>query len=161
MLSRGSVFLSVRGRGCPQSLVPGPFPCFWSQVLSGEGVPMSLVWVPSQASGPTSSFLIFGGYKSFWSGHWYLCFGLLVMSVLGFKARVDPLRAFSLVRAPRSFADERVPQSLVPSPFSSLWSKVLSMGEGYSSQARIGLPSPPGQARIGHTGGLSCDICDQ
>ena len=32
----------------------------------------------------------FGGHKSFSWGHWYPCFGLLVMSALGFKARVDP-----------------------------------------------------------------------
>ena len=39
----------------------------------------------------------FGGHKSFLWGHWYPYFGLLVMSVLGFKARVDPLHAFSPV----------------------------------------------------------------
>ena len=33
---------------------------------------------------------IFGGHKSFSWGHWYLYFGLLAMSPLGFKARVDP-----------------------------------------------------------------------
>ena len=33
---------------------------------------------------------IIGGYKSFSWGYWYPCFGLLVMSALGFKARVDP-----------------------------------------------------------------------
>ena len=31
---------------------------------------------------------IFGGHESFLWGHWYPCFGLLVMSPLGFKARV-------------------------------------------------------------------------
>ena len=31
---------------------------------------------------------------SFLWGHWYLCFGLLVMSALGFKARVDSLACF-------------------------------------------------------------------
>ena len=30
-------------------------------------------------------------------GHWYPCFGLLVTSALGFKARADPLLAFLLV----------------------------------------------------------------
>ena len=30
----------------------------------------------------------FGGHESFLWGHWYPCFGLLVMSPLGFKARV-------------------------------------------------------------------------
>ena len=35
-------------------------------------------------------FLIFGGHKSFSWGHWYPFFGLLAMSPLGFKARVDP-----------------------------------------------------------------------
>ena len=35
-------------------------------------------------------FKIFGGHKSFLWGHWYPCFGLLAMSPLGFKARVDP-----------------------------------------------------------------------
>ena len=34
---------------------------------------------------------IFGGHESFLWGHWYPCFGLLVTSPLGFKARVDPL----------------------------------------------------------------------
>ena len=34
---------------------------------------------------------IFGGHMSFLWGHWYPCFGLLVMPALGFKARVDPL----------------------------------------------------------------------
>ena len=42
-------------------------------------------------------FSIFGGHKSFSWGHWYPCFGLLVMSALGLKDRVDPLRAFSLM----------------------------------------------------------------
>ena len=36
----------------------------------------------------------FGGHKSFLWGHWYPCFGLLVISALGFKARVDPLACF-------------------------------------------------------------------
>ena len=31
---------------------------------------------------------IFGGHESFLWGHWYPCFGLLVTSPLGFKARV-------------------------------------------------------------------------
>ena len=35
-------------------------------------------------------FFNFGGHKSFSWGHWYPCFGLLVTSVLGFKARVYP-----------------------------------------------------------------------
>ena len=35
----------------------------------------------------------FGRHKSFSWGHW--CFRLLVMSALSFKARVDPLHAFS------------------------------------------------------------------
>ena len=30
----------------------------------------------------------FGGHESFLWGHWYPCFGLLVTSALGFKARV-------------------------------------------------------------------------
>ena len=34
---------------------------------------------------------IFGGHKSFLWGHWYPCFGPVVMSTLGFKARGDPL----------------------------------------------------------------------
>ena len=37
--------------------------------------------------------LIFGGHQSFWWGHWYPCFVLLVSSGLGFKARVCPLLA--------------------------------------------------------------------
>ena len=36
-----------------------------------------------------SFFEVFGRHKSFSWGHWYPCFGLLVMSALGFKARVD------------------------------------------------------------------------
>ena len=39
-------------------------------------------------------FKIFGGHESFLWGHWYPYFGLLVMSPLGFKARVG-----SLIRA--------------------------------------------------------------
>ena len=35
------------------------------------------------------------GYKSFLWGHWYPCFGPLVMSALSFKARVDPFCVFS------------------------------------------------------------------
>ena len=35
-------------------------------------------------------FKNFGGHNSFLWGHWYPCYGLLVMSALGFKARVDP-----------------------------------------------------------------------
>ena len=31
----------------------------------------------------------FRGHTSFWWGHWYPCFGMLVTSALGFKARVD------------------------------------------------------------------------
>ena len=41
---------------------------------------------------------IFGGYKSFLWGHWYPCFGLLAMSPLGFKAKVDPLLACFVAR---------------------------------------------------------------
>ena len=33
-------------------------------------------------------FKVFGGHMSFLGGHWYPCFGFLVMSSLGFKARV-------------------------------------------------------------------------
>ena len=43
------------------------------------------------------SFFYFWGHKSFSWSHLHPCFGLLVMSTLGFKARVDPLYAFSLV----------------------------------------------------------------
>ena len=35
-------------------------------------------------------FLISAGYKCFLWGHWYPCFGLLVMSAPGSKAKVDP-----------------------------------------------------------------------
>ena len=42
------------------------------------------------------SFLILEDRKSFLWGHWYPCFGLLVTSVLGFKARVDFLLVCSL-----------------------------------------------------------------
>ena len=38
---------------------------------------------------------IFGGHKSFLCDHCYPCFGLLVMSALGFTARADLLLAFS------------------------------------------------------------------
>ena len=31
---------------------------------------------------------VFGGHMSFFWGHWYPCFGFLVTSPLGFKARV-------------------------------------------------------------------------
>ena len=37
----------------------------------------------------TDFFLIFGGRHSFLWGHWYLCYILLMMCTLGFKARVD------------------------------------------------------------------------
>ena len=37
------------------------------------------------------------GHKSSSWGHWYPCFGLLVTSAMGFKARMDPLHAFVLV----------------------------------------------------------------
>ena len=36
-------------------------------------------------------FFIFAGQKSFLWGYWYPCFGLLVMSPLGFKATVGSL----------------------------------------------------------------------
>ena len=36
-------------------------------------------------------FLIFGGHMSFSWGHWWPCFGPMLTSTLGFKARVDPL----------------------------------------------------------------------
>ena len=34
---------------------------------------------------------VFGGHMSFFLGHWYPCFGFLVTSPLGFKARVGCL----------------------------------------------------------------------
>ena len=37
-----------------------------------------------------SSFAFFGGHESFLWGHWYPCFGLLVISAPYFKTRVDP-----------------------------------------------------------------------
>ena len=43
----------------------------------------------SQINFPTVCFLIFRGHWSFSCSHWYPCFGLLVMSALSFKARVD------------------------------------------------------------------------
>ena len=46
---------------------------------------------PTSNPVPTSNifFLIFGGHHSFFEGeHCYPCFGLLVMSALGFKATV-------------------------------------------------------------------------
>ena len=33
-------------------------------------------------------FKVFGGHMSFLGGHWYPCFGFLVTSPMGFKARV-------------------------------------------------------------------------
>ena len=38
----------------------------------------------------TFFFNFFRGHKSFLWGHWYLSFGLLVMSALGFKAQIHP-----------------------------------------------------------------------
>ena len=47
------------------------------------------------------SYKIFGGHKSFSWGHWYPCFGLVVTSVMDFKARVNPfLHAFSPMFSP-------------------------------------------------------------
>ena len=40
---------------------------------------------------PLDPIFKFGGYKSFLLGHWYPCSGLLVMSPLGFKARLESL----------------------------------------------------------------------
>ena len=39
-------------------------------------------------------FFFFGEHKSLLWSHWYPCFGPLVMSALGLKARVDPLAGF-------------------------------------------------------------------
>ena len=43
----------------------------------------------------------FGGHKSFSWGHWYPCFGLQVMSALGFKAKVGPFCMFSRLCDPQ------------------------------------------------------------
>ena len=50
----------------------------------------SLTWLQSFTVTVTCNnlFLIYGGHESFLWDHWYPCFRLLVMSPLGFKARV-------------------------------------------------------------------------
>ena len=86
-----------RGRGVP--------------TLAGEGVPIPGRYPPARvgtpsphpnsiacacyvvvvhAGGLSCFYQIFGGYQSYSWDHWYPYFGLLVMSALGFKARVDP-----------------------------------------------------------------------
>ena len=74
---------------------------------TGEGFPLSLhMWSPGGLSCEFTAdckynnkltFLsyfsfffkkVFGGHMSLFWGHWYLCFGFLVASPMGFKARV-------------------------------------------------------------------------
>ena len=82
-------------------------------------------------------FLIFGGHKSFLWSHWCHCFGLLMTSAPGFKARVDLLPSV----AQHSALDESdiparprrenffyihvhklgLPRNVWLSPFGSLW----------------------------------------
>ena len=81
-------------------------------------------------------FLIFGGHKSFLWGKWYSCFGLQVMSPLGFKARVGSLiciweRCTVLVTHSLRFTSGATPADLLATsmadrPFSStcLWAGI-------------------------------------
>ena len=69
-------------------------------MLVNAGVILSvMIWVTTVAMPRDYAvvclffFKIFVGHESFLWGHCYPCFGLLVTSALGFKARVDFLLA--------------------------------------------------------------------
>ena len=57
-----------------------------ASIFSGKSL-IQDSWIYIQVEDSPILFLLFGGHKSFLWGHWYPCFGLLVMCSLGFKAR--------------------------------------------------------------------------
>ena len=64
-----------------------------------EGMPIKSIydgnspeWISWFENWSDFFFFNFDRHRSFW-GHWYFCFGLLVLSTLGFKVRVDPFLA--------------------------------------------------------------------
>ena len=89
MFPQVSVILFGRGEGGEK--LPTPSPPSPSQVSTDS--------TARQVGDPSFFLLFFGGHKFFVWGHWYPCFGFLVMSALGFKARVDPLLSTLLLRA--------------------------------------------------------------
>ena len=63
---------------------------FIGHISHGSGQSGHPYTTPSLFTWDLSYFFlkVFGGHESFLWGHWYPCFGLLVTSPLGFKARV-------------------------------------------------------------------------
>ena len=72
-------------------------------------------------------FKHFGGHMSFLWGHWYPCFGLLVTSALGFKARVDSLACFLACVLFRRFTSGATPANLLTASMAAepLWPTYL------------------------------------
>ena len=70
---------------------------------------------------------IFGGHMSFLWGHWYPCFGLLVTSALGFKARVDSLACFLACMLFLRFTSGATPADLLTASMAAepLWPTYL------------------------------------
>ena len=86
-------------------------PKIWTRVNSFNAIPTPAM-VPM-----VPFFQILGSHKSFLWGHWYSCFGLLVMSSLGYKFRVDPSLVCFVV------CTQRIP--LIP-----LWCNTSSQANG-------------------------------
>ena len=84
---------------------------------------------------------ISGGHKSFLWGHWYPCFGFLVMSALGFKARVDFLTCLVHHLCTTDSSDSPVVQYLLTSWWlvwePSCFIHVLAYRHWWGSESRI------------------------
>ena len=64
----------------------GPLNFYFMQIATCETTVS--IWTMMSFTVLNFFFKVFGGHMSFFGGHWYSCFGFLVTSPLGFKARV-------------------------------------------------------------------------
>ena len=81
--------IQVKQRNIPKNR------CWFTKVKTNTVFPIrSSEWSPLFWTEKRRTF--FGGHQSFLCGHWYPCFGLLVTSALGFKAKVDPWLTYFL-----------------------------------------------------------------
>ena len=81
------VFETVKSQSFHRQLCPSTRLCATSFVYLDE-----FIWCDVSNTRSRIFFCLkfFVGHESFLWVHWYPCFGLLVMSALGFKTRVDP-----------------------------------------------------------------------
>ena len=131
----------VTGRSSVINSQHGKYFCFSHKHLLLFSTPPTIILCTSSKVKfkiECSQAQILGGHKSFLWGHWYPCYRLLMMSVLGFKVRVNPLLACFLTCVILRFTSGVTPAdcisievSMAAQPFQSPYLRIMCPLAGF------------------------------